>query len=103
MAIEKEYPGHPDLTGGGVTNLHSHTDGNGGANVKSGISTGPYGEEKQVDFLTAFASIPNVVIATTSGKPVGITEVTATYFKWKDWQYSGEVTVHWIATDAGNP
>lgn len=29
MAIEKEYPGHPDLTGGGETLLHSHPGGAG--------------------------------------------------------------------------
>ena len=27
MTLEKEYPGHPDLTGGGETTLHSHTGG----------------------------------------------------------------------------
>lgn len=70
--------------------------------LKSGISTGPYGEEKQVDFDTPFPSTPNVVIASTTGKLVGVIEVTTTYFKWKDWQYSGEMTVHWIATDKGN-
>jgi len=77
------------------------TSGN-GANIKSGVSTGPYGEEKQVDFVTTFLSIPNVVIVSTTGKFVGITEVTTTYFKWKDWQYSGEITIQWIATTGGN-
>jgi len=24
MAVEKEYPAHPDLTGGGETGLHKH-------------------------------------------------------------------------------
>ena len=27
MALEKEYPSHPDLTGGGQTNLHTHAGG----------------------------------------------------------------------------
>lgn len=33
MAIEKKYPAHPDLTGGGETPLHSHAGGGGDGEV----------------------------------------------------------------------
>jgi len=33
MAVEKEYPAHPDLTGGGAITLHSHAGGGGDGEV----------------------------------------------------------------------
>ncbi len=33
MGLEKDYPGHPDLTGGGETALHSHAGGAGGVSL----------------------------------------------------------------------
>lgn len=38
VAIEKEYPGHPDLTGGGETPLHTHPGGGGASLVVSGTT-----------------------------------------------------------------
>lgn len=74
----------------------------GGANVKSGQSTSPKATEAQVNFGTAFASTPRVVLTPTDDKGVWVTEITTTYFKWNNNSKNTDVTVYWIATNAGN-
>lgn len=101
MARETYAYGHPDLVGGGVTNLHSHTGG-GGANVKSGTVSGASGS---VTFNTAFASTPQVVMTSlgntaTRDAILRVDSVSTTGF---DWTADVSQGAGWIATDAGNP
>ncbi|GAG95159.1 unnamed protein product [marine sediment metagenome] len=49
MGLEKEYPGHPDLTGGGETELHSHP-GDGG--IAKGTSFPESPEDGDVFYRT---------------------------------------------------
>jgi len=72
-------------------------------NIKSGVSTSPFQTVKQVDFVTPFTSIPRVTITQMYliSNPY-ITEVTTNYFKWNNGTYSGNVSINWIATTAGN-
>ncbi|GAJ06126.1 unnamed protein product [marine sediment metagenome] len=77
-------------------------DGN-GANIKSGVSSSPEGDEKQVDFVTPFPSNPRVVIsAYMFNREVWTTKVTTDYFKWNSAYGGGTAIIHWIATTAGN-
>ncbi len=54
MGVEKDYPGHPDLTGSGETDLHSHAGG-GGIAYKSGSILVPDRTWTAVTFNTPFA------------------------------------------------
>ena len=78
-------------------------DGGNGANIKSGVSSGPEGEEKHVDFVTPFPSTPRIVIsAYTFNREVWTTKVTTNYFRWRSASGTGSAVIHWIATTAGN-
>lgn len=106
-----EQIAHSDLVGGGLTALHSHTGGGGGADVKSGKVTGlSDGSSTGVTFTTAFSSTPNVV-ATLNGnidgddvaKVYSISTAGFTVAIQKIHGGSGHTwDVEWIATDAGN-
>ncbi len=74
----------------------------GGMVIKSGVSVGAKGAVVQVDFGTAFSSVPRVVITDWNGVDAWLVEVTATFFKWGNDSKQADVTIHWIATDAGN-
>jgi len=99
--VVKEYPGHPDLTGGGETELHTHPGG-GGANVKSGTVSGASGT---VTFNTAFTSTPQVVMTSlgdtaTRDAILRVDSVSTTGFSWTADTSQGAA---WIATNAGDP
>lgn len=106
MAVEKEYPGHPDLTGGGETSLHSHAGGGGGADVKGGIVTGvSESSQKQVNFGTAFGSTPTVTatVKDTGGNKSStpcVEDITTGGFKIST--KGDDIDILWVATDAGN-
>lgn len=100
MTKTGEKIGHTQLVGGGETTLHSHTGG-GSINIKSGQSTGAKAATVQVDFSSAFASIPRVVMTPHSVHTVSLVEVTTAYFKWTNNSKNVDVTIDWIATDAG--
>lgn len=70
--------------------------------IKSGQSIGAKKTEVQVDFATAFANVPRVIITDWNGVDAWLVEVTASYFKWKNNSPGADVTVDWIAIDAGN-
>ena len=70
--------------------------------AKSGQSTGAKGAIVQVDFASAFSSIPRVALTAHSDVGAWLTEVTAGYFKWTNNSKSADVTIDWIATDAGS-
>lgn len=91
------------LTGGGTTTLHSHPGGGNGVDVKGGQSTGAKAATVQVNFTTAFANVPKVSLTPWSTHIASLVEVTAAYFKWTNDSKNVDVTVDWIATDAGNP
>ena len=74
----------------------------GGPNVKSGQSTGVKATEVQVNFGAAFSSIPRVSLTPLSNHVVWVTEVTTSYFKWNNNSKTVDVTVDWVATDAGS-
>ncbi|GAI63360.1 unnamed protein product [marine sediment metagenome] len=77
--------------------------GGGGANIKSGVSSSPEGDEKQVDFVTPFPSNPRVIIsAYMFSREVWTIQVTTNFFKWTSGYGTGSAVVHWIATTAGN-
>lgn len=105
MAVEKAYPGHPALTGGGETSLHSHAGDGGGANVKSGVVTAVAGSNN-VTFNTAFASTPRVVLTVRDPSLAlrdalyVIRSVSTTGFTFDADAYA---VYAWIATDAGDP
>jgi len=100
MAVEKEYPGHKELTGGGETVLHSHPGG--GANIKSGIVSGASGS---VTFNTPFVSTPRVVmtIQDTIQLRDCLYKVTAINTTGFSWEADVSSTLAWVATDAGDP
>ena len=103
MAIEKEYPGHPDLTGGEQTTLHSHAGG-GGADVKSGTKAASVGSNSVI-FNTPFASTPQVVLTVQDSIALrdclyAVTAVSTTGFSF---DVDATATYAWIATNAGDP
>ncbi len=86
-----------------VLELIAAGGGGDGAHIKSGISTAPHGLVKRVDFITPFLSPPRVVITPfDSTRRVWIDLVGNTYFQWGNDSLSVDVTIHWIATTAGN-
>lgn len=105
MAVEKEYPGHPDLTSGGETLLHSHPGGGNGVNVKSGTKAASTGSNS-VTFGTPFASTPRVVLTVQDASLAlrdclyAVRSVSTTGF---DFDVDAAATYAWIATDAGDP
>ena len=102
MAVEKEYPGHPDLTAGGEVTWHSHPGG--GASVKSGTIAASTGGNSET-FTTAFASVPRVVL-TVQDAGVALRDCLYKVTSVSETGFSFEVdaagTYAWIATDAGN-
>ncbi len=105
MGLEKEYPAHPDLTGGGQTDLHNHPGGGGGANVKGGVKAASAGSNS-VTFTTPFASTP-VVVLTYQDASLALRDallivrsVSTTGFTF---DADGAGDVGWVATDAGDP
>ena len=104
MTIQSEEVAAKQLVDGSQTALHSHAGGGGGGpNVKSGEDTAPKATEKQVNFNTSFGSIPHVELTPHGDVGVWLTEKTTGYFKWNNNSKNVDVTVDWIATDAGNP
>jgi len=112
MALQAEPVAHNDLVSGAQTDLHSHSGGGGGANVKSGFESGiSENSTRGVTFNTAFASAPNVVVSLAdSSSEISIVHVSGA----STTGFTIEVTksggggsasrnVSWIATDAGNP
>jgi len=102
--VEKIYPSHPDLTGGGETGLHTHPGGGGGANVKSGTLAAATGSN-QVTFNTPFSSTPRVVLTVQDSIALRdcLYEVTAVSTTGFTLNCDAAATYAWIATDAGNP
>ena len=99
MSAVDEYIGHPELVGGGETDLHSHAGG--GANVKSGTVSWSSGS---VTFNTAFSSVPQVVMTSlgntaTRDAILRVDSVTVNGFSWTADVSQG---AGWIATDAWN-
>ena len=110
MTTQSEKVAHADLVDGTQTALHSHSGGGGGADVKSGTVAGIEGTWVTVTFNTAFAGTPHVVACFETGtlnnlvEPLQMRNITTTNF---DVTYDHKngigYTIHWIATDAGNP
>lgn len=70
--------------------------------TKAGQSIGAKGSVVQVNFGSAFSSVPRVVLTPHSNNPAWITEVSVSYFKWENSSNKDDVTVDWKATDADN-
>jgi len=104
MTVQSEQVAHPDLVGGGQTNLHSHAGG-GGADVKSGTTT-TSGGSGSVTFNSPFTSTPQVVVTPQDGVLnlrdclFVIRSVDVNGFSF---EVDADATYDWIATDAGNP
>lgn len=103
MVKQSEAVAHSELVDGSQTPLHTHPGGGGGADIKSGQSTGPKATTVQVDFNTAFAGVPRVTLTPWSPHVVELVAVTTTYFTWTNDSKNVDVTIDWIATDAVNP
>ncbi len=100
MVVEKKYPGHPDLTGGGEVNLHSHSGG--GANVKSGSLVPAAKTWVAITFTTPFASVPAVAGAISKNASWSLRNIAVDGFEVYI-NTTGSNTFWWIASDAGNP
>ncbi|MBA7648131.1 hypothetical protein ES703_55913 [subsurface metagenome] len=101
--IEKIYPGHPDLTGGGETSLHSHAGGGGlSKHMDSGTYTITLSKLwEAVPFNSTFPSVPMVVVClqdVEGGKKSGQKDATTTGF-----DITGEALgdCDWIAREEG--
>ncbi len=95
---------------------HSGTPGGGngsGADVKSGILLAVADDDTgTVNFTTAFASTPAIVLSLKHGSNAAIdtplvTGSGAGGFAWRLWKGHGGAghtyDIHWIATDVGDP
>ena len=110
MTTQSEEVAHADLVSGSPTSLHSHAGGGGGTDVKSGTVAGIEGTWVTVTFATAFASTPHVVTGFETGtlnnliEPTQLRNISTTGFEVTyDHKNGLAYTIHWIATDAGNP
>ena len=101
MAGVKEKVGHAALVEGGETGLHSHSGGGGGANVKSGSLVPAAKTWVAVSFATAFSSVPAVTGAISKNAAWSLRNVTVNGFEVYI-NTTGNNTLWWIATDAGN-
>jgi len=72
--VVKEYPGHPDLTGGGETTLHSHTGG---------------------------ASMPYIILTKTNNQNVGGGNGTEVWWTWNGEDKKDSGFVHSNSTNSG--
>jgi len=109
--MEKIYPGHPDLTGGGETPLHSHPGGGDGPTVKSGTVTTDVNGAASVVFTTGFPDT-NYAIVITAQNPGDTTicmfsnKATSGFdLKTEDdgGKVESDVVVDWVAIAYNNP
>ncbi len=103
MVKQNESVADKQLVDGSETALHSHAGGGGGPTIKSGEDTATKATVKQFNFNTPFGTVPRVKLTAHSDHTVWIVEKAVDYFKWNNNSKNVDVTIDWLATDAGNP